>query len=140
MTRDEIMNMPAGREMDALIAEKIFKLEGVNYYGRPNLGPWVIVEQDDATGLYCWVGDGSDFDEHRIYSVPLYSKDIESAWAVAAKGSSFGVDNYSTISQEEAADGIVRWTSEIYIDRWGEADADTAPLAICRAALLAVMT
>ena len=59
MTHDEILNMPAGREMDALIAEKVTKTTTCPYWG-------------------------SEVAE----TVPHYSTDISAAWEVVEKMSS----------------------------------------------------
>lgn len=101
MTRDEILNMPAGREMDLLIADTFSLKEGQVF----------------------------------VYIEP-FSTNMEAAWKVVEKTAKepFAWD-ISSIN----VGGKTIW-SALY---WGieevfcEAEADTAPLAICRAALLA---
>jgi hypothetical protein len=68
LTKDEILNMPAGREMDALIAEKVMKLkmEGSHHY-------WMN-------------GAGA------VASIPRYSTDIAAAWDVVEKINSTQMD------------------------------------------------
>ena len=79
MTRDEILNMPAGREMDSLVAEKVM--------GRPKL------ELQDARCPYCgeemhytieraWC---MDCKEWRYSPYKEYSSDISAAWEVVEK-------------------------------------------------------
>lgn len=115
MTDDEIRNMPAGREMDALVAEKLgIKPTEVGYW----LGP---IERWPNGKEHFWP-----------------SSDIGDAWLVVEKMESewfwFTLGNIvpgsDTIVYEAKFDG-----------EHGEsayACEDTAPLAICRAALLAV--
>jgi len=99
MTRDEILNMPAGREMDALVSKKIF--------GIPKSEIWLNVFQPSTS--------------------------IASAWKV--------VEKY-LFQIHRGASGylcVLMTPEEIEGQDVFEASADTAPLAICRAALLAVM-
>jgi hypothetical protein len=108
MTRDEILNMPAGKEIDALIAEKVIGVP----FRKPTHGPC------------CTCGTcGWDYDN----CICGYSEEIEKAWEVVEK---------------------LRLTIEpTAMNKWAVhqglgsqlAYAETAPLAICRAALLAVM-
>jgi hypothetical protein len=112
MTQDEIVQMEAGREMDALVAELVMGWEkrvfgdGVDYWHLPG-------------GAICEL------------DAPHYSTDIAAAWQVVEKLP------FSVYVE-------VRWdgkNAEAWFDSgsqtW-EASAPTAPLAICRAALLAV--
>jgi hypothetical protein len=121
MTRDEILNMPAGREMDALIAASVMG--------------WVNVSEVRPNLLTDVIGKPPDFDYKDI--VPHYSTDISVAWGIIDKSECYIIDNQ--VSQEESVDGIKRVNAQVFIGRWGYAEAETAPLAICRAALLAVV-
>jgi hypothetical protein len=94
MTRDEILNMPAGREMNRLVAIKV-----MGYGENPVI----------------WA---------------RYSENITAAWQV--------VEN---VLKNTDCDCTLKttmrgWDCELYRDH---ANAETAPLAICRAALIAVM-
>jgi hypothetical protein len=106
VNRDEILNMPAGRELDALIAERVMGLK--------------VDRRNDGT-------------PHYLTWTP-YSTDMSAAWeivrAMEEKREWFKLGNVIPNS-----DAIV------YEASFGDAYAceDTAPLAICRAALLAVM-
>jgi len=103
MTRNEILNMPAGREMDALIAKEVFGLD---------------VKHD-------W---------HWQHTTQAYTTEIGAAWKVVDKLVRFSITiesfpkgvlcRFFGAGQTTAGDAV----------GW----ADTAPLAICRAALLAV--
>lgn len=103
MTRDEILAMPAGREMDEMIARKVINRKiGIRAYDR---------------------------------RLPHYSTDIAAAWEVAEKLGSFWIDH--TVS--DLGIDVEFFTSLDHSKERLVATADTAPLAICRAALLAVM-
>jgi hypothetical protein len=121
VTHDEIMNTPAGKEIDALINKHVMGVERIKRGG----AEWW---QDHYTrgqlaGEPFWYLDA-----------PSFSSDIEAAWEVVAameeKGEWFRLSNVIPNS-----DVIV------YEVSFGTAYAceDSAPLAICRAALLAVL-
>ena len=96
MNQDEILNMPAGIEMDALVATKIMGID---------------VKHD-------W---------HWKHTTKNYSDDMNAAWEVLAKL------NLTDFCIEKVGEHYcVNLTIE-------SACGETAPLAICRAALLAVV-
>ena len=98
--------MEAGRELDALIAEKVMDdmLAGIRLDGSPM------------------------FDD-----IPHYSTQIADAWLVVEKlGKSFDVSRCRKFQEIEA------WFWEASFHNGPDAQADTAPLAICLAALKAV--
>jgi hypothetical protein len=73
MTREEILSMPAGRETDALIAEKLMEIN--LWYGDPtgfdipeNIDYWVANEKDNEGELYI--------------RCPYYSTKISAAWDI----------------------------------------------------------
>jgi len=121
MTRDEILKLEAGRELDALIAEKVMGLP--------------VVELKDAPCPYCgsemrfcgarsWCSDCREW-RHSPYKE--YSDDIAVAWEVVEKMEHCMIYKHDDSYECEYAGQ--------YLD---SVEADTAPLAICRAALLAV--
>jgi hypothetical protein len=120
MTREEIENMPAGREMDALIAEKVFTGD----YPR---------SIDSANGL------------QRTF--PFFSKDVSAAWKVVEKVQQIDPHWSPGINwDDDDGDGNPMWIASFTY--YGEDEKDfkvnevwdkSAPLAICRAALLAVI-
>jgi len=129
----DFANMPAGREMDALIAEKVmgFRREKTppdyngEYGGEDILVPISI---DHENFIYPPKGKIA-----LTYFVPNYSTDIATAWSVAEKMHSLSV--YRENNQWWS------WFFDGYNDDkiiYGKASADTAPEAICRAALMAV--
>lgn len=107
---DEIAEpLPAGRELDALVAAKVMGWQ-------PNPG-WLTAERH----------------------IPSYSTDIAVAWQIAE------AMRLAAIPEEEWASGGWRAAQEPFnAPGWYERDvndwewAETAPLAICRAALKAV--
>lgn len=111
--------MEAGRELDMLVSKEIM---GANY-------PRLTQETIETFG-YERSYDGGGWN----INVPDYSTDISAAWEV--------VEKCSHMSMEKTVhdDGGITFYCEVSINncmiQW--ADADTAPLAICRAALAAI--
>jgi hypothetical protein len=131
MTREEILNMPAGREMDALIAKKVmgwsadpegYWLDRKNEYADTG---WGLFKQDETKN-------------HPACKEYNPSADIRAAWeivvAMEEKDIWFELANVVPNS-----DPIVYEAKFIGGRDGAYACEDTAPLAICRAALLAVM-
>lgn len=133
MTRDEILSMLAGYEMNKLIAEFVFGMR--------------LEENHGFAGGFYWVGNGIQFGDVRAQNVPDYSTEIEAAWVVVEKIIElFGCD----VSAENRAD--IRAHTRVCICKfqYGKLEYDnpdlllyvfgeTVPLAICRAALLATL-
>jgi hypothetical protein len=119
MTRDEILNMPAGKEMDALIAEKVM---GWHRHG----SSW----HDDAG--YCAYNEQETWEPHFEPS-----RKIEDAWEVVEKlCNETGCDVVKVCKRDPE---LLRGEWSCNFGRGFEAFGDTATLAICRAALMAVM-
>lgn len=115
MKRDEILNMPAGRMLDVLIAERIF--------GYTNI----------KSGYSFVVGKNPHGKPEKIKS---YSADISAAWQVVEKFS----ENPALANDIDIITTIRGWKCTIRTNKLDiNANAEAAPLAICRAALLAVM-
>lgn len=149
MTHDEIERMPAGREMDAMVAEKVMGLKVSK--ASEILELW---QASPSGASYAFIyGIGKD--EMCVAGanslstiVPRYSTEIGAAWGVIEKAFDVEPDHKSGFP------AVVRWN-----DGWrvtllnGDGTpmdlayggklllsiADTAPLAICRAALKAVV-
>jgi len=115
MTKDEILRLEAGRELDALVAEKVMDYKRGDVAGQE---VWATKEPEGM--LIRFVGD--DF---------MPSKEIGHAWQVVEKMSK---RDTVYIYLYEGGCSILHG---FYQEKL--ASADTAPLAICRAALLAVM-
>ena len=125
MTRNEILNMPAGREMDALVAEKVMGWSRGTYHSD---GVDYLRDPEGTSHL----------------NVPQYSTDIAAAWQVVEK-----IRTKYPVIRISTGDLMGKYWQCHMADAWREvsheddsdwfANAPTAPLAICRAALLAVM-
>lgn len=128
MTRDEILNMPAGHEMDKLITEFVFGMRLEKNHG--------------LSGGFYWVGNGVQFGDMRMREVPDYSTDISDAWNVFEK---FTKEPFAWhVETVNLSDGKLEYWACLWGDHGSSiveysASAETASLAICRAALLATM-
>ena len=127
MSEDEIRQMEAGRALDALVAEKIFHIE-VELRPLTNHGGYLVPEDWYPAGALC----------HPAKAIPHYSTDIAAAWEVVDKWAEIEKSpvsvNWGTMSGEDPhASAVSFFGSGLVVV------APTAPLAICRAALLAVM-
>jgi hypothetical protein len=99
------------RELDREVAEKVMGL---------TIDPLV-----ESEWTYCFWSDGK--------RLPLYSSNIAAAWLVVEKMRERGCYfRYDDSNGPWALFGVEVWT------RFWTAEADTAPEAICRAALSAV--
>ncbi len=116
------MTLPAGRELDALVAEKVMKLLVIYADGETDCVPVIQESIDTGRSLI------------RADLLPHYSADIAAAWEVFERFTGDGrhpLVRYDGLRPE----GYPYWTVAISGHR---GDADTAPLAICLAALAAV--
>jgi hypothetical protein len=122
--------LEAGGQLNALVAEKVMGWTGINHDAL-NRGGWPPPYRPPS--MVGW------------QLVPEYSTDISAAWEVVEKVSSRNQDTIVVITRnsldgkrmggedayfctiEDVSDGIEEW----------ETSADSAPLAICRAALKA---
>ena len=112
MTRDEILSMPAGREMDVLIAEKVMG--------------WKTGERGVNAGY--WVNDKGK--EVHFKDTWYPSADVTVAWEVVEKFKGISLRCHGKF-----------WFCDFDVEGkdYEYSQSLTAPLAICRAALLAVM-
>lgn len=118
--------MPAGREMNALIAEKA--MGWTVFYGEYK--GYELFDDEVAQGYPPKEeADGVPFE------IPYYSTDIAAAWEVVNR-----MKNYFFVCGR-TDEG--RWEAIFYpvnsgVGKLSEAHGDTAPSAICRAALKAM--
>lgn len=123
MKRDDILSMSAGRELDALIIDKLeFELDSLN-----GMGHWVYIRQDQDPSLF------------------RPSENIKDAWEVVEKLKD-GYQYFYTGWDYPTATYFAQFIEAIATDdevgvelREINSIAETAPIAICRAALLAVI-
>lgn len=140
MTRDEILSMPAGREMDALVAEKVM---GQTNFLHPGFY-WEERSTEDGdgwNGMVCPRCGANETDNWKEKCTKHYSTDIVAAWEVLT---SFKTWSCFDLDQEQYPDeegdkelcGCTLMTNDT---GFGMKRGETMPLAICRAALLAVI-
>lgn len=142
--------IPAGRELDALVAEKVMGLKvemlpimyDEDYEGqvpRFSTAEWEKEMREEAPD---WQRESWDSDKgpvvveggDRKYVVRPYSTDIAAAWEVVEKMRKMGWE--PTIALQKAH--VYAITYDASYDELSRAYAEHAPLAICRAALKAV--
>jgi hypothetical protein len=116
MDKHEIQRLPAGREIDILVSEIVFnepRIINCNYCS------WEVDRFNSSQCEICYA------DNPRI---PHYSYDICDAWEVVEKIGGIHLMQLKS------------FTPPLWRAAFGEsiAQADTAPLVICRAALLAI--
>ena len=129
MTREEIEQMQAGNKMNSLVAMKVlnWSLTGDELIG------CVVDGRQVQPGDVLYLSEDGD----AYWSAPNFSERIEYAWQVVEKmrenKSWFGV------SVDSVNEGY--WVSEFVTDNdtVSFVSAETAPLAICRAALIAFL-
>lgn len=189
MTTENPLELPAGRELDALVAEKIFgeqlsaetpaaigravmsgffssspKRDGPTEYGVKWNGTEYRLTLDescwnyggaqgnDGYGLWWWEhreGEPwqADVEAHVAKwrrSVPAYSTQIGAAWQVVEKLETATPTTLVQVTRKKAAECDDRMMYEVEFRQcekpWGivTAFAESAPLAICRAALKSV--
>jgi hypothetical protein len=121
-----ILNIPAGPEMDALVAKEV-------------IGDTVDFEEDhqsQPSGQRVWYVLKKNERSPRV-AVPKFSTDIEAAWGVAEKMQAHGEElSLQYGNMVEGAPGTAAWTARFRMAN-EFATAVTPSLAICRAALLA---
>lgn len=129
MTRDEILQMEAGREIDALVAELVMGWTKVR-----KASTWESAAMIYSGTFVYTIGVTPDQKTNDV--IPYHSTDIAAAWQVVEKMRLVGVSMWIGPHLDN------EWAVQIKpsINNYHEfVRADTAPLAICRAALLAVM-
>lgn len=119
---DEEINTPASRDLDRLVAEKVMKQvrSGDCPIGDFNC-PGIWTSRDE-----CWWAP----------CLPCYSKDIAAAWEVVKRLRATGCAVHIG-THNNGHEWTVRASRGCLRASW-EGHGDTAPLAICRAALRAV--
>ncbi len=145
MTRDEILNMPAGREMDALVSAIVETMPKAVTIGelRKTTKDWRFSYCRKASPLGWWsaqIGTDAGDDDQPAKWEPFYevSREIDAAWVVLQKlRSTFCM---VSITQMSNAYICMAWkTVRINESPSILSHAPTAPLAIGRAALLTAM-
>jgi hypothetical protein len=138
LTDDEIRNLPAGPEMNALIATEVMGWHMItDEYGRKH---W-----EDAVGFTAGMNWNDDFEDDEDFHILHWhpSESILWAWEVMEKLNKIGlhVDVHENVPYRGHDENLSECLLTYY---WNEEEepmifqaiGDTAPLAICRAALL----
>ena len=125
MTRDEILKLEAGKELDALVATEVMGWHGGN--------PSWITQEGKCTG---WL---SRFETDSLAEEFNPSTDISAAWQVVEKmKEKYWMAINTSMSSLQETEWGVEWSKNGVIEKVDFVLAPTAPLAICRAALLAM--
>lgn len=153
LTRDAVSALPAGRELDALVAERVMGWTRLDV--RPSCWPPAVsltcIELGPRFGTTVppyagpwWLPPGVTAERGPVNGVgfPEYSTDIAAAWTVLETVQRRSACLASVTKFRDGAHGCI-----VESNRDGErlgketayARADTAPLAICRTALLATL-
>lgn len=156
MTREEILAMEPGRELDAAVAEYV-----LGYKNRVVLYEWadrksrkhpVVAFTDNPGEIGTYRAFVNEHGEkvscgkpHWVHIPSKCSTDIADAWEVAEKLSA----HETVISRKEQIRGVLTYNVQIFNrskkhpdECWKgliDISAKTAPEALCKAALLAVM-
>lgn len=163
MKRIDLLNMPAGKELNALVAEKVMGLNVVSMNHPCGFGPgwryeastfippggsWYIDEYPvylPEHGIYPPVDDEMEkgLKYCIVEPVPFYSTDIVDAWKIVEKleekGYVFHIYRYGNWDKPESKKVWQCFTGDPKYNLHPFANADTPPLAICRAALLNIL-
>lgn len=128
MTTEQITKLEAGREMDRAVFEKVFRMDPAN----ARIG----LHADGDIEYYLGYPAGHDI-------APHFSTDIGAAWRVVEKlretYSRVEVHSVTVLGEDARYVCMVEEkTGEVHERYVAQADAATAPLAIVRAALMAV--
>lgn len=120
MTREGILKMEAGRELDVLVFRQVFNRRCERVY--PTEGEYG-----------CELDDWYECPQRTVLPelVPHFSKHMESAWLVVEKMNESGCHATLNVSGSRCSCGF--WG-----ERFASVGAETMPLAICRASLLVV--
>ena len=132
MTPEEIDAIPAGKQMDALIGEKVF-----------GISKWCAEDDDDVLCTCSMTPQGTI---HERISLPKFSSDIATAWKVIEKIRKIDKHWCPGVGWEDM-DGLGEPGWVCGFEYYGEREEDfkefsaiavTMPLAVCRAALKVV--
>jgi hypothetical protein len=154
LTKEAVLAMEAGPEMDALVAERVMGWErgGKNDHARPAHReskdfPGTILNDFDSKGPHDYLTSLGP--AGRVYfcgcpssaDLPAYSTSIADAWEVVEKLREWHGFDFMVWGRAGSTDWEAGWFEMDYDgpERRSAADAGTVPLAICRAALLTTL-
>ncbi len=126
MTREQILAMEPGRELDALVAERV-------------MGWTNIIRHDEYGGVYVgWPPDRRPWDTDRGAYIPRYSYDDVAALQIIPAMGQRGWD-CATYYEADAGCWTVYFLSAQFKPADARAQSGLLAEAICKAALLAVL-
>jgi hypothetical protein len=141
MTRDEILKLEAGREIDVLIAEHVFgDAEPENKYRQQTkIFQTTLVKITESTYGGTWAYNFAKW----IWEPYPFSSDDAITWKIVRRldelGLSFNIVKHAGEKRYIAEFWKLRPETTADLIYENIAEAETPALAICRAALLAVM-
>lgn len=147
MTREEILSMSAGHELDFLVLEKVFKCTAweeqrgeytyVNFQREGEDPPWFrFREKDTHRKRYRQINFSEiDIMKHVIGKIPMFSSVISEAWEVVEEMDKKGFDLKAESTGDLKEVKFINAEKGIF----GEGYSYSMPLSICKAAILAVM-
>lgn len=128
------INLPAGRELDALVAEKVMEFKR---YAMSRHASRYILLQEPWEGMVTAHEDAEPYADC-LREVPPYSTDTTAAWQVVEKLMADGF--HYQLTYLNSTIGAPFWSCSFnkstFLDNYGS--APNAALAICRSALRAV--
>lgn len=144
LTKEDILGMEAGRELDCLVALKVMNyIPASHNWWLPKGGKFNCSIEEASE----WLSEkecGIEWSGKKYQGIPIYmfnpSSNIETAWKVVKRLNLKYTFSVSKGYSDEGWSCLFFWSdgsgdnSEYHI-----AYGQTAPLAICRAALLAVL-
>src|SRR3990167_2036291 len=128
-------DLPAGRELDALIEEKVMGHEVEPRWYDAHGGPLPDPEDASIKPHEYYVLPPRTGARYSTREVPYYSRDIDAAWEVLER---FATRHLNLGLQGPGMWGPEGWYVTLGTGHIATAFAFTAPLAICLAALKAV--
>jgi len=136
LTQEQVQKLSAGRDLDLLIAEKVL---GWRWWYIPLARVRVLYPPDEQLAWMTTPADGTEpiGAATRFLWPPKYSTDVALAFSVVEAMSSYGCGLVLEDWRNESE--LYPWAAYFGLPDGGtsaQGVADTAPLAICRAALL----
>jgi len=132
MTSEEILKMEAGPELDRLVAERVMEWDEGKDFG---IG---------ESGIVRYIREGPKYFERTKIEAWAPSTDIKAAWEVMERlAPHFEIKLFNAMEPQRSRGWKDVWVVDIQASQEGaplhRSIDDNAPLAICRAALLAMM-
>lgn len=136
MTKEQILKMKAGPEMDLLVAQVIFGSKAKVIYWSDGTGGFSTSGPVNYGSLPYYIPSGEPFGTQRLMLLPPYSSFIAVAWQVVEKLQ----EGHMVTIKDCTLDGKDAWRLVLDCDDDNlDGISLTAPEAICKAALIATI-